>query len=89
MTLELPRRRLLLGLICAPAIVKASSLMALRGEVEPKLFAFGADSVFSQYKLYANGLLMPELLTRELLAIWGDTSKFRIRPRNDFQLTNS
>lgn len=76
MTLELPRRKFLLGLgafIASPAVVKASSLMPVR--------AYSQGIV-----IRGNSLLLIEQITRDAVRLFTNSNKFIDKINREYEL---
>lgn len=75
---KLSRRGLLGALICAPAIVRASSLMPVKA-------LLGFDSAIAEMITYNNSLLTIQMITREAVQHFKDKNAFIKVFRQDYE----
>ena len=66
----LSRRGLIAGLFCAPAIVRASSLMSIK--------SFGEEEYLLTEEMFnsKNSLLTLNMITREAVRLWKNSNQF-------------
>lgn len=68
--IELPRRRFLLGLISAPAIVRAASLMPIH-QIDPGGMETTIEAIYDR-----NSLLTINMITKEAVKLWKNSNQF-------------
>lgn len=85
----LSRRKLLIGMLAAPVIVKASSLMPVRSFVRQQLIGLdlglpGSDMTVLT-RIHSNGLLTIEQITREAVLLFKRSNDYfeRMKPQWD------